>query len=447
MTELKKVFKKKRKHYRKSTQRPWQTIGLWGRRGKGRQNRSNHAKADHSYENSKTGTAEGFAKVSCFENLLGSRTFVDIRNRRLRCVETGHEVVAGDEEAYTRNKRCRLGLIDHTLSHGKSPLTMFSQCLLSRLSYLWLKYLPFFLLFGYVLSSKLVCKIIGDTVNKNEEHIWKYVNRKRFLPRLEQVERGAGTSGKTKKIQVTNNHRRVKEETGSNDSELWMHKSSSGLESEQESDEENCKGSHCDAKEYEELSERTKRMSIEIGPRQMSSVIEKSAKYAQIAAEEVPNSFYCLGRKLAERIYAVASKLTNNSLYHVCVFSDNIVATSVVVNSTALNSKAPEKVVFHLVTNAMKSWFAMNMDNPRGVTVEVQKFEDFKWLNASYVPVLKQLQDSDTQSYYFSGHNDDGRTQIKFRNPKYLSTPNHLNAQLYLFIRPYKLGYEDIKFL
>ncbi|KAL0646051.1 hypothetical protein Bca4012_044342 [Brassica carinata] len=221
---------------------------------------------------------EGFAKVSCFENLLGSPTFVDIRNRRLRCVETGHEVVAGDEEAYTRNKRCRLGLIDHTLSHGKSPLTMFSQCLISR--------------------SKLVCKIIGDTVNKNEEHIWKYVNRKRFLPRLEQVERGAGTSGKTKKIQVTNNHRRVKEETGSNDSELWMHKSSSGLESEQESDEENCKGSHCDAKEYEELSERTKRMSIEIGPRQMSSVIEKSAKYAQIAAEEVPNSFYCLGVRL-----------------------------------------------------------------------------------------------------------------------------------------------------
>ncbi|CAN6860674.1 unnamed protein product [Brassica oleracea] len=287
-----------------------------------------------------------------------------LQSERLRCVETGHEIVAGDEEAYAQE--------------------------------------------------------------------------------LEQVERGAGTSGKTEKIQVTNNYRRVKEETDSNDSELWMHKSSSGSESEQESDEENCKGSHCDAKEYEELSGR---MSIEIGPRQMSSVIEKSAKYVQIAAQEVPKSFYCLGGKLVERIYAVASKLTNNSLYHVCVFSDNIVATSVVVNSTALNSKAPEKVVFHLVTNAMKSWFAMNMDNPRGVTVEVQKFEDFKWLNASYVPVLKQLQDSDTQSYYFSGHNDDGRTQIKFRNPKYLSTPNHLSAQLYLFIRPYKLCYENIKFL
>ncbi|KAL0805263.1 hypothetical protein Bca101_097754 [Brassica carinata] len=166
----------------------------------------------------------------------------------------------------------------------------------------------------------------------------------------------------------------------------------------------------------------------------LSSVTEKSAKYAQIAAEE---------GKLAERSYAVASKLTDNSLYHFCVFSDNIVATLVVVNSTALNSKGPEKVAFDLVSNeinyaAMKSWFAMNMDNLTGVTAEVRKFEDFKWLNASYVPVLKQLLDSDTQSYYLSGHNNDGRTPIKFRNPKYLSMLNHLSAQLYLFIRPYK---------
>ncbi|KAF9589717.1 hypothetical protein IFM89_027992 [Coptis chinensis] len=48
------------------------------------------------------------------------------------------------------------------------------------------------------------------------------------------------------------------------------------------------------------------------------------------------------------------------------------------------------------------------------------------WLNASYVPVLKQLQDSDTKNYYFSGSSDGGRTPIKFRNPKYLSMLNHL---------------------
>ena len=59
---------------------------------------------------------------------------------------------------------------------------------------------------------------------------------------IEQVERGAGTSGKTEKIQVTYKHRRLKEDTDSYDSEFWMLNSSSGSESEQESDEENCKG-------------------------------------------------------------------------------------------------------------------------------------------------------------------------------------------------------------
>ncbi|KAF2283172.1 hypothetical protein GH714_043502 [Hevea brasiliensis] len=137
------------------------------------------------------------------------------------------------------------------------------------------------------------------------------------------------------------------------------------------------------------------RAKIQALEEQKSSVTEKSSKYGQIAAEEVPKGLYCL----------------------------------VVVNSTALNSKNPNMVVFHLVTDeinyaAMKAWFAMN--DFGGVTVEVQKFEDFKWLNASYVPVLKQLQDSETQNYYFSGHSDDGRTPIKFRNPKYLSMLNHL---------------------
>ncbi|GJN26298.1 hypothetical protein PR202_gb14220 [Eleusine coracana subsp. coracana] len=149
---------------------------------------------------------------------------------------------------------------------------------------------------------------------------------------------------------------------------------------------------------------------------------EKSTKYGQIAAEELPKGLYCLGvrlttewfkspelqRKFSDRSPAVQSNLRDNSLYHFCVFSDNILAVSVVVNSTAVNSKHPEKVVFHLVTDElnyvpMKAWFAMN--DYRGVTVEIQKVEDFTWLNASYVPVLKQLQNAATQSqkFYFSG--------------------------------------------
>ncbi|TYJ40362.1 hypothetical protein E1A91_A04G135600v1 [Gossypium mustelinum] len=184
------------------------------------------------------------------------------------------------------------------------------------------------------------------------------------------------------------------------------------------------------------------RAKIQTLEEQMSSANEKSSKYGQIAAEEVPKSLYCLGVRLTTEWFGnpnlqkkhrerkqMDAKLKDNSMYHFCIFSDNILASSVVVNSTALNSKNPDKIVFHLVTDeinyaAMNAWFTVN--SFRGVAVEVQKFEDFKWLNASYVPVLKQLQDSETQSYYFSGHNDDGRTPIKFRNPKYLSMLNHL---------------------
>ncbi|CAA7045948.1 unnamed protein product [Microthlaspi erraticum] len=156
--------------------------------------------------------------------------FVDIGNGRLRCVVTGHKVVA-DEESYARKKRYRLGLIDHT---------PFSR-------------------------SKLVCKVTGDIVNKNEEHIWKHVNGRRFLHKLEQVEKGTGSSAKTKKT------RGGKEDTDSDSPDFWMLKSSSGSESEHEGDEENCKGSHCDAKVSEELSERTKRISIKIGPSSFAS--------------------------------------------------------------------------------------------------------------------------------------------------------------------------------
>ncbi|XP_010450644.1 PREDICTED: surfeit locus protein 2 [Camelina sativa] len=192
------------------------------------------------------------------KNLFGSPTFVDLGNGRLRCVETGHEVLAGDEESYALKKRCRVGLIDHALSQGKYPFNMFSQCPFSR--------------------SKLVCKLTGDTVNKNEEHIWKHVNGRRFLNKLEQVERGAGSGGRTEKTQVTKPRCDKEDSSDSEEPDFWMLKSSSGSESDEEIDEGYCKGSHCDAKESEELSERTKRMSIDIGPSSFASRKKKNKK-------------------------------------------------------------------------------------------------------------------------------------------------------------------------
>ncbi|KAL1564247.1 surfeit locus protein 2-like [Salvia divinorum] len=101
-------------------------------------------------------------------NLLGKPRFKKLENGRFKCVETGHELPAHAREAYTVSKHCRLGLIDAALARSKPPLNMFRQDLLS--------------------SSKLECKLTGLTINKSEEHIWKHMNGKRFLNMLEKFE-------------------------------------------------------------------------------------------------------------------------------------------------------------------------------------------------------------------------------------------------------------------
>ncbi|ESR59883.1 hypothetical protein CICLE_v10018402mg [Citrus x clementina] len=233
-------------------------------------------------------------------NLLGSPTFMELENGRFKCVETGHEMLAKDKDSYSQSKRCRLGLIDFALSHNKPPLNMFKQDPLSR--------------------AKLICKLTGDTVNKNEEHIWKHINGKRFLNKLEQKEieklnkeqveeepkpnaNGEKKKKKKKKMKKKEIEEIISEVRESSDKgsdseedDFWMppvgerwdfdnggDRWGSGSESEPENEEENVTGAVEDgSKESEELSSRcvasTKRMSIEIGPSSFASRKKKSKK-------------------------------------------------------------------------------------------------------------------------------------------------------------------------
>ncbi|KAL8193539.1 hypothetical protein R6Q57_026674 [Mikania cordata] len=104
--------------------------------------------------------------------LLGKPKFKKLENGRYKCVQTGHELPADARESYAQTKHCRLGLIDAALARNKPPLNMFNQDPLCR--------------------SKLICKLTGHTVNKTEEHIWKHINGKRFLSMLEKEEAEAG---------------------------------------------------------------------------------------------------------------------------------------------------------------------------------------------------------------------------------------------------------------
>ncbi|KAG6421725.1 hypothetical protein SASPL_118282 [Salvia splendens] len=60
-------------------------------------------------------------------NLLGKPKFKKLENGRFKCVETGHELPAHAREAYAVSKHCRLGLINAALARSKPPLNMFRQ--------------------------------------------------------------------------------------------------------------------------------------------------------------------------------------------------------------------------------------------------------------------------------------------------------------------------------
>ncbi|KAL0685063.1 hypothetical protein Bca4012_051911 [Brassica carinata] len=172
-------------------------------------------------------------------------------------------------------------------------------------------------------------------------------------------------------------------------------------------------------------------------------VHKKQAMFlTQLTAKTIPKGLHCLPLRLTTDYYALNSseqqfpnqeKLEDNQLYHYALFSDNVLATSVVVNSTITNAKHPSKHVFHIVTDrlnyaAMRMWF---LDNPPGkATIQVQNVDEFTWLNSSYSPVLKQLSSRSMIDYYFRAHHANSDTNLKFRNPKYLSILNHLRFYL-----------------
>ncbi|KAF5756312.1 putative polygalacturonate 4-alpha-galacturonosyltransferase [Helianthus annuus] len=173
-------------------------------------------------------------------------------------------------------------------------------------------------------------------------------------------------------------------------------------------------------------------------------VHQKQALFlTHLTAKTVPKGLHCLPLRLSTEYYSLNSsaqqfpnqeKLDDPKLFHYALFSDNVLATAVVVNSTVTNAKDPWKHVFHIVTDrlnyaAMRMWF---LTNPPGkATIQVQNIDEFTWLNASYSPVLKQLASQNMIDYYFKTHKAvESDSNLKFRNPKYLSMMNHLRFYL-----------------
>ncbi|CAO2815752.1 unnamed protein product [Amaranthus hypochondriacus] len=192
---------------------------------------------------------------------------------------------------------------------------------------------------------------------------------------------------------------------------------------------------------------RKLRAMIQLTEDNLNSLKKESAFLIQLAAKTIPKPLHCLSQLLTANFFLpgqankgvnMKEKLEDPSLYHYAIFSDNVLATAVVVNSTIVHASDPEKHVFHIVTDklnvaAMKMWFLDN--SPLSAAVEVMNIDDFKWLNSSYCVVLRQLESSRMKEFYFkvnkpSISGSTGSDQLKYRNPKYLSMLNHLRFYL-----------------
>ncbi|CAN4079441.1 unnamed protein product [Withania somnifera] len=199
----------------------------------------------------------------------------------------------------------------------------------------------------------------------------------------------------------------------------------------------------------------------------LKGMLEKSereireSKFAELmnkhfAASAIPKGIHCLSLRLTDEYSSNAHArrqlpspellplLSDNSLYHFVVSTDNILAASVVVNSAVQSSMKPEKIVFHVITDkktyaGMHSWFALNPVTP--ALVEVKGVHQFDWLTRENVPVLEAVESHNVIRKYYHGNHLTGAnlsdttprffaSTLQARSPKYISLLNHLRIYL-----------------
>ncbi|XP_034693584.1 probable galacturonosyltransferase 7 [Vitis riparia] len=116
--------------------------------------------------------------------------------------------------------------------------------------------------------------------------------------------------------------------------------------------------------------------------------MKQSAFLYQLAIHTTPKSHHCLSMRLTVEYFKSPpldmevqqdEKYMNPTLQHYVIFSKNVLASTVVINSTVMHTEESGNQVFHVVTDgqnyfAMKLWFSRNTF--RQAMVQVLNIED-----------------------------------------------------------------------
>ncbi|XP_076906435.1 putative galacturonosyltransferase 7 isoform X1 [Bidens hawaiensis] len=114
--------------------------------------------------------------------------------------------------------------------------------------------------------------------------------------------------------------------------------------------------------------------------------MKQSAFLYQLAVQTTPKSLHCLSMRLTVEYFKtspddadLSESLSNPDLHHYVMFSNNVLASSIVINSTVMHAKVSKKQVFHVLTDkqsffSMKMWFFTN--SYKDATVQVLNIED-----------------------------------------------------------------------
>ncbi|KAF8040835.1 hypothetical protein BT93_B2915 [Corymbia citriodora subsp. variegata] len=116
--------------------------------------------------------------------------------------------------------------------------------------------------------------------------------------------------------------------------------------------------------------------------------MKQSAFLYRVTVQTMPKSLHCLSMRLTVDYFTspssdmevpLSEKYSDPTLRHLVIFSKNVIASSVVINSTVMHAKESQNLVFHVLTDqenyfAMKLWYFKNAY--KDATVQVLNVED-----------------------------------------------------------------------